>query len=154
MLPSVCALQKRVDGVPKVKQEDSAQPAPMRQAADTAAPSSAPVQKGTDGLPDKAAAPAVQSAGERDGKEHARGQERADQAKDHVEDPAATDAADGSRPQSDTGAPVLANGNAPADGAGPAVRLSSPVNRLLLSLSSAPVSILCTCRSRIDPASY
>lgn len=96
----------------------------MHQAADAAAASSAPLQTGTD-APAKVAAPGVHSVGERDGKDPERGQEGADVAKDHMEEPIATDpAAGGSRPQSETGEPVLANGNAPADGARPAVRSS------------------------------
>ena len=137
-------MQKRVEGAPKVKKEEIAQPAaPVRQAGDTAALSSAPAQKSTDG-PTKAAAPAVQAVGEQDGTDHVRAQEGADPAKDHAVETAPTDGTGGSRPQSDTGAPVLANGNAPADGARKAVRpllAWVQIKRSLLPAYSVPVSV-------------
>lgn len=117
-------IQKRVEGAPKVKQEEVAQPAaPVRQAADAeaAAPSSAPVQ--TADAPVSMTAQNAQPTGEREGAKAVNGQETADQAKDHAEPEGTDPGAGGSRPESDAGDQAPANGNAAADG-GPAVRTS------------------------------
>jgi hypothetical protein len=143
--PVDMCVQKRVEGAPKVKHEDNVPASPSREAADCAAPSSAPVQTAV-GAPVQASTPGVQSVGEREAAPAVHGQSGARNAKNHNAEPGATTpVAEGSRPQSETGGVALANGSAPSSGARPAVRILScsthVMTRVTYSEPAMPVEL-------------